>query len=114
MSMSNRACIQKRWNKKEQQYEPTMVYYNIGDAFFALGEPETFSYRMAESMKSFVAAADLKDRPKVIAEIFDSHREPQVGYGFESDIMNYDGKNKKTVDEMYNMLAAKIAEKNKS
>jgi hypothetical protein len=105
--MKNMACINKIWNKKNQEYVPLSVFYNIGDSLFALGDPETMSYGQAESMKKRVNTLSMKERAEAIKEIFDNLRPPVDGYGLEMEVVEYEGENKKRVDDIYKTLNKK-------
>jgi hypothetical protein len=107
--VKNMACIKTKWDKSKQEYIPTMVFYNIGDSLFAIGDPTTMSSRQAESMKKNINTLDMKERAKAIKEIFDNLRPPLDGYGLEMEVVEYDGANKKKVDAMYKILDQKPA-----
>jgi len=102
----NMACIKQLWDKKNQEYVPSLVFYNQGNDFFVVGDPDTYAHAQADSMRRFIAGVPNEDRAKAIADIFDNHRTPTDGYGIESEVLSYDD-NKKMVDKMFAMLFTK-------
>lgn len=102
----NMACIKQQWDKKRQEYIPTLVFYNLGNEFFVVGDPDTYAGLQADSMRRFIAGTPRDERADRIAELFESHRAPTDGYGIESEVMPYDD-NRKVVDKMFAQLFRK-------
>ena len=102
----NMACIKQKWDKKNQEYVPTLVFFNVGDRFSVVGDPDTYAHATAESMRRFIASLPNDEKMDRIMEMFDQHRAPVDGYGIESEVLSYDD-NKKMVDKMFAMLSNK-------